>query len=153
MSDRPPTYAGPEPLPLPKLTKLDVPTVSDTPSGIHRALTTFAKDISKAKRSSRFKLYGGVGTVLLALLGGGKLVRAQGESIETKHARLEEKQAATAKAVDDLKTRVDAGEKLQQHTALKVERVEALLELELDMRGVPKSKRPPPVPEPKGDEP
>lgn len=149
----PPSFAGPEPLQLPKTTAPpSYPGVAENPSGVRQAVATVASDMVKMKRASRMKMYGAIGTVLLTLVGGGKAGTAlaqKGETIETKQARLEERQKSTDKAVETLVVRVDAGEKARVHDALKLERVEALLELELDMHGVPRSKRPAPVPEPK----
>lgn len=149
---RPPSFEGPLPLHPPKTAKLDIPGVSDSPSGVHKALSTVTGDVLKMKRTSRIKMYSALGGTVLTLLGGGKLAVAKGETIETKQARTEERQTNDHAEIQSLKVRVDAGEKARQHTDLKVERVEALLELELDMHGVPKSKRPAPVPESK-DEP
>lgn len=107
-------------------------------------MNTVLDDVSKMKRFRRLKVYGYLGSGLLMLFGG-KIAYSKGEGVDIKHARLEQDHKALVKVVEQLSKKVDAGEAKTNKVERKVDRLEVMMEIELDLHGVPKSKRPPKV--------
>lgn len=151
MSEKTPLpFNGPEPLHLPRATRPpEYAGPSKRPSGVHRL------DGKVEKKTSRNKLYIAIATGLATVLGGGKMVQAQGQSQETKNAEMVKDLKQHTKDID----RLDGGLVDVAKRLGKVERKQAAMSAEdriyhqliLEKLGVPKSKQPKPV-EPEEDE-
>lgn len=149
MSEKP-TYSGPDQIPLPRLTKLDVPIVSETPSGVHRALSAVVAEVPKMKRSNLWTkiVTGAVGAAVTAVLTfffarHTDETKEQVEQVDT--ASLERQ----VKVEQRLADHIDAENQRHTETQAQLEQLKrgnaklnAKMDLELDTHHVPRSKRP-----------